>query len=686
MFLLLAFCAMSSSEASSPVQKVIELLDDTKGKVVADLAAEEKEMTEYSTFCDDTMEAKGYQIKTATRGIADLKATIEDCKATVAMKDEEIVTLGSELAKLDGELASATADREAAHTTFEATEKELVTTVDQMGRAIIEIKKSMSFLQTKDSHAHISKRLRMVAEALSKIADAAWVTEGNKRVLHQFLQSTQKMGEDDDLSLKQPQAKVVAYESHSGGIVETIEDMKGKAEESLTDARRAETKAQHSYKMMAQSLNNQIKNAMEKKSAATSVKAASTEEQSKAEGELAETEKTKAADTEYVATLKGECEMAAKEWAERQEQAKGELGAIAKAKEILAGVKVFVQVSTKSKSSGINIDADDDDDRTSAKRAAITKKLKDLARASHSFALMEMATAAGSDPFGKIRGLIEDMIAKLIAEAQEEATQKAFCDEEMAKSTKSQAEKTATLDKLTSRLDKATSTKAELEGAIKELESEVAEIDKSQAEATKLRTAENETYLKSSKDFKDSAEATERAIVVLKEYYEGTGLFVQVNSKSSKQPSFGGAKSDAGSSIISILEMAAEDFTSTYTEIETEEMEKVKAYEKMSDENKLAKAQKLADAKAKASEVKSLSVAIENTGTDKDMVSKELEAVLSYMDKLKPQCETKVMSYAEKKARREAEIEGLKEALQILDGSSVFLQEGAKKLRVVSSF
>lgn len=135
---------------------------------------------------------------------------------------------------------------------------------------------------------------------------------------------------------------------------------------------------------------------------------------------------------------------------------------------------------------------------------------------------MEMATAAGSDPFVKIRGLIEDMIAKLMAEAQAEATQKSFCDEEISKSKASQAEKTATFDKLQSRLDQATSTKAELEEEIKELEKEVAEIDASQAEATKMRSAEHETYLKSSKDFKDSAEATERAIVVLKEYYEGS--------------------------------------------------------------------------------------------------------------------------------------------------------------------
>merc|ERR1719247_3177016 len=136
------------------------------------------------------------------------------------------------------------------------------------------------------------KHMRMVTTALSKIVDAAWVTHGNKKKLHEFLQSTEQSSSDDDLTLAQPQATVVAYESHSGGIIETVEDMKGKAEETLTDARRAETKAQHSFKMMEQSLNSLIKNGMEKKSAASSAKNAAQEAQAKAEGELAETEKT----------------------------------------------------------------------------------------------------------------------------------------------------------------------------------------------------------------------------------------------------------------------------------------------------------------------------------------------------------------------------------------------------------
>merc|ERR1719428_2442008 len=101
-----------------------------------------------------------------------------------------------------------------------------------------------------------------------------------------------------------------------------------------------------------------------------------------------------------------------------------------------------------------------------------------------------MASAATSDPFVKIRGLIEDMIEKLLKEAQEDATHEAFCQEEMGKSTKSKDEKTMTLEKLQARIDGASTTIAENTEAIKTLEAEVAEIDKAQAEATAIRTKE----------------------------------------------------------------------------------------------------------------------------------------------------------------------------------------------------
>merc|ERR1719407_385290 len=142
----------------------------------------------------------------------------------------------------------------------------------------------------------------------------------------------------------------------------------------------------------------------------------------------------------------------------------------------------------------------------------------------HSFALMQLASVAASDPFVKIRGLIEEMIATLLKQAEEEATQKAFCDTEMGKSKKSKADKTSKIDKYQARIDKASSALEELKEAVKDLEAEIGDIDKAQAEATKIRTTENADNTKAMKDFKESADAVIAAIGVLKSYYEGALL------------------------------------------------------------------------------------------------------------------------------------------------------------------
>merc|ERR1719324_1087759 len=139
-----------------------------------------------------------------------------------------------------------------------------------------------------------------------------------------FLQ--QNTADTDDLSLHsalaQPQAKMVAYESKSGGIVQTVKDMQAKAEEELSALRKKEMGEAHEFKMVEQGLNGEISHGKEKLSSATKAKAAAEEAQSKAEGDLAETTKTKAADEEYSGTLKTECETTASEWAARQKSAK----------------------------------------------------------------------------------------------------------------------------------------------------------------------------------------------------------------------------------------------------------------------------------------------------------------------------------------------------------------------------
>merc|ERR1719387_1264887 len=190
------------------------------------------------------------------------------------------------------------------------------------------------------------------------------------------------------------------------------------------------------------------------------------------------------------------------------------------------------------------------------------------------------------------------MIAKLVKEAEEEATQQAFCEKEMGASTKAQDEKQTKVDKYKVRIDKAATDIATLTEAIKTLEAEIAEIDKAQAEATAIRTKEHAEYLTASKDFKDSAEAVAKAIEVLKNFYEGS--FIQISAKTtlkSKQPEFGGSKGDTAHTILAVLEMSEEDFTTLLAETEETESEAAKKYKALSDENKIAKSTKEADAK-----------------------------------------------------------------------------------------
>merc|ERR1719247_1359301 len=106
-------------------------------------------------------------------------------------------------------------------------------------------------------------------------------------------------------------------------------------------------------------------------------------------------------------------------------------------------------------------------------------------------------------------------------------------------------------------------------------------------------------------------------------------------------------------------------------EADADEESAAAEFTKLSDESKVTKATKEAEIKGKQSEIRSLSVNMQNYNEDKASVGEELDAVLSYLDKLKPECEVKAMSYEEKVARREAEIEGLKEALGILEGQDI---------------
>merc|ERR1719207_274486 len=230
------------------------------------------------------------------------------------------------------------------------------------------------------------------------------------------------------------------------------------------------------------------------------------------------------------------------------------------------------------------------------------------------------------------------------------------------------------IDKLSARIEKASTTKQQLEELIATNSEEIATIEKSNAEATKLRNEQNANYVKIDTDFTGAAEAVDDAIDALKEYY-GDSALIQIRSKvkdasSDAQPTFGGAESDSAGGIVGILETMGEEFRKTVKENAAEERENKKAYEKLMQENKVVLATKEAEIKGAESQIKALDVSLKDTGGDLKMANKEKAAIEEYIAKLKPQCEGRVVPYEERKAKRDAEIAGLKEGLAILEAES----------------
>merc|ERR1719231_530178 len=175
------------------------------------------------------------------------------------------------------------------------------------------------------------KELSLMATSLSKIIEASWVNEHDKKVVQSLLQTSDG---DEDLSF-QPQATTTSYSSQSGGIVDTLEDMREKAEESLSSTRKDEMEAAHAFALLKQSLEDEISVMKKQLSQATLQKSNSEEELHAADEELTMTKKVLSDDESYLAELKESCTAKAPEWSIRLKDAGEETAAIEKAKEIL---------------------------------------------------------------------------------------------------------------------------------------------------------------------------------------------------------------------------------------------------------------------------------------------------------------------------------------------------------------
>jgi len=658
--------APARAEETNPITKVLEMLADLETKIIGEGEVAQKEYAEYAEWCEDKSKDLMYEIKTGKAQVAELKAEIDKESATIEALTAKVEELSAKVATAEADLKAATEIRTKEAADFAAEEKDLTEVLSALTRAIGILSEEMgksgaALLQSK--YPDTSN----VVKALGALVQASVLNSADGDRLTALVQSSTDSDDEDDQA--QPNAPAAAvYEGHAGGIIETLEGLKDKAEDQLAKARKTEQTALYNFELLKQSLEDETKVASAELDEAKNGIAASKEAKGVAEGDLDVTSKDLAADVKALAITHSKCMTTAEDFEAATKSRGEELAALAAAKKVIKEMTG----GAEDLSYGLNqvsfLQAGD-------KPHAVVRFMLQLARKQNSKSLAQLARrisstirlSHGQDPFAKVKGLISDMITRLESEGEADASHKAYCDKETSETTEKKADKTAEVEKLTTAIDKMTSRIAVLEEEVATLMKELADISKSQAEYDLWFKETEATFVSNKKDMEAGIEGVQIALKVLKDYYAKSAAHT--------------AATGAGSGIIGLLEVAEADFVKGLAGMQsTYDSQKV-AYVDTTKENEITTTAKNQDVKYKSEEITNLKKSLEETTQDRTGVQTELDAVLEYLDKINEQCIEKAEPYEETKARREAEIAGLKEALSILEGEAVLLQSGSSKKR-----
>merc|ERR1719416_186139 len=605
--LALAAPVVVQAEAS-PVNKVVSMISDLSAQITSEGEVAHKQYQELVESCEDRARNLGFEITTGTSEAESLTAAIAEESASLSSLNTKVEELAASLAMNDRDLKAAEHIRSKEAADFAAEEKELMETIDTLGRATTILEREMN----KGGAAMVQLRnAGTFAKTMDVMVQASMIATSDASRLTNLLQQSQKDGDDDEA----PGAPAGAvYESQSGGIVDTLQDLSEKAGAQLADLRQKEVTERHNYEMLKQSLEDEVKFGSEDMDAAKKGISESTERKATAEGDLDVTSKELAEDKAAKAEVHQQCEAAAATYAAESKSRDEELAALAAAK------KIIVEATGGSAAAFIQVASSRDLHRYEAVRL-----VRDLARQQHSNSLAQLAskmTAAmqSSGAFDKVKGLISNMIARLEQEAGADATKKAYCDKELAESNEKKADKSAEIEKISTRIDRMAATSAQLKEEVATLENQLSLLAKSQAEMDKLRGEQKASAEAASAELNKGITGIKLALKILNEYYAADAAH--------------DAAEGAASGIIALLETVEADFSKNLAQITADEEAAAAAHETATKENEIDRTAKEQSVKYKSQEAKSLDKSAAELTADRNGVQAELDAVSEYLSKI----------------------------------------------------
>lgn len=649
----LALLGICHAAEVTPVEKVLELMNSMLEKGKKEKHEEQVAFAGYKQFCDDTTTEKNRAISEANDKIGVLNADIEKAVATIQKLTEEIAELEEDVSIWEGDIKASTKVREIEKADYDKTHADYSESVDALGRAI----KVLS-----------EKNVNTAQASLIQVKSMNLIPAAAKSAIDAFLQ------QDPEL-LEQSPPEANAYEGQSSGIVEMLDKLLDKFIEERTQLEKEEMNAKHAYDMLLQDLKSQIAQSTSDRDEKAEFKAETMQAKADAESDVEDTTSTRDADIKYLADLTATCAQKSSDFDNRQQLRAEEIEAIEKAIDIIGSGAVAGSAEKhlpgmlQTGHSFAQLRSTGD-----GAQARVARFLQSKSELLGSRVLSLVAQRIESDPFVKVKKMIKDLITKLMEEANEESEHKGWCDQELSTNEQTRKEKTAGVEALHSQIDELEASIAKLTEDMADATQAIADLDAAMVKATDLRTAEKAKNTETIQDAAEAQTAVAKALSVLKDFYAkaatATSFTQQKEDPTIFESEYKGMQSSNGG-VVGMLEVIESDFARLEADTKSAEASAAKEHEEFMDDSSSDKASKATDIEHKTAKKQDESQALQTAQEDLAGTQEELDAALQYFDKLKPSCVDAGVSYEDRVARREEEIESLKQALEILDGKEI---------------
>jgi len=679
-FALVAAVA-ANSQSATPIDRVVELIDGLRAKIVADGEAEQTVYDKYACWCESTTARKAAAIEDAKNLIEELAKRILELKGRLGTYVAEIAKLEKDVAETTEAIAKAEEVRAKEHEDYIKKKGDLEHALTNLIKAIDVLTAGTTFEKSEGQKA-VDASMEKAGIKAAEETQLLSVAAGLRAALSSYDTVTYKSVDVAPIKsfLSNPQGALVqlhsnpalgTYNAQSGVIQGILSQMKDDFEKELKDSAEEEEEAASNHAKLMETKRADL--ALLEATLIKTKQAQGDDTQQLAEDmqERSETQKQLKEDEKFFDETKASCSAKAALWSQRSQARTEELAAIDEAIGILTSPEAKATFENSTSTFFLQLS---EETEPAKERTAAYNILKKAATQSHSLRLATLATTVTTTGhFDTVLHDIDIMIENLRAEEKADIEHRDWCESEKKSAEFKNENLQYDQEQLTQKIERADGEKVKLEEEVAKTDADKNQTLTAMAEALATRNEENKAFKQALKDDAAAVGLISQAIEVLSGYYTLIQKQPEYKANEDTPPEtfegdYGGRKSE-GTGIIAILSMIKEDIEKEMKVGSAEEAEALKAYEDLRADSQAtvdaldAKLVSLGqDIAAKMKEIADLETVKQNKMDSES-------ATDAFLSDLGPNCDWVDKYFDSRMEKRKAEMEGLQEAKAVLAGA-----------------